>query len=62
MEFRIADTFTEGQLSLMRAVAEGLTNSEIARRRGVSERAVEQRFIQRLIELLPIVRINAFDK
>jgi DNA-binding NarL/FixJ family response regulator len=47
----IADNFTDSQLSIMRAVAEGLTNAEIARRRNVSERAVEQmmrRIAQRL--------------
>lgn len=47
----IVDEFTDGQLSIMRAVAEGLTNAEIARRRNVSERAVEQmmhRIAQRL--------------
>lgn len=38
----IADDFTDSQLHIMRAVADGLTNAEIARRRGVSERAVEQ--------------------
>lgn len=38
----LADDFTDAQLQLMRAVAEGLTNAEIARRRAVSERAVEQ--------------------
>lgn len=38
----IADEFTDSQLHIMRAVADGLTNAEIARRRGVSERAVEQ--------------------
>lgn len=47
----ITDNFTDSQLSIMRAVAEGLTNAEIARRRNVSERAVEQmmrRIAQRL--------------
>ena len=38
----VADDFTDSQLHIMRAVADGLTNGEIARRRGVSERAVEQ--------------------
>lgn len=38
----VADEFTDSQLHIMRAVADGLTNAEIARRRGVSERAVEQ--------------------
>ena len=37
-----ADEFTDSQLQIMRAVADGLTNAEIARRRQVSERAVEQ--------------------
>lgn len=37
-----ADDFTDAQLQIMRAVADGLTNAEIARRREVSERAVEQ--------------------
>ena len=36
------DLFTDAQIAIMRAVAEGLTNAEIARRREVSERAVEQ--------------------
>ena len=36
------DLFTDAQIAIMRAVAEGLTNAEIARRRDVSERAVEQ--------------------
>ena len=46
-----ADEFTDSQLQIMRAVADGYTNAEIARRRGVSERAVEQmmrRIAQRL--------------
>ncbi len=38
----LAEQFTDSQLSILRAVAEGLTNAEIARRRNVSERAVEQ--------------------
>ena len=38
----MADSFTDPQLQIMRAVADGLTNAEIARRRDVSERAVEQ--------------------
>lgn len=38
----VADEFTDSQLQIMRAVADGLTNAEIARRRQVSERAVEQ--------------------
>lgn len=38
----MADSFTDSQLQIMRAVADGLTNAEIARRRNVSERAVEQ--------------------
>ena len=45
------DEFTDAQLQIMRAVADGFTNAEIARRRGVSERAVEQmmrRIAQRL--------------
>ena len=47
----LADEFTDSQLSIMKAVAEGLTNAEIAKRRNVSERAVEQmmrRIAQRL--------------
>lgn len=47
----MAENFTDAQLSIMRAVADGLTNAEIARRRDVSERAVEQmmrRIAQRL--------------
>lgn len=47
----MAEQFTDAQLSIMRAVADGLTNAEIARRRNVSERAVEQmmrRIAQRL--------------
>ena len=38
----VADEFTDAQLHIMRSVADGYTNAEIARRRGVSERAVEQ--------------------
>ncbi len=38
----LAENFTDAQLAIMRAVADGLTNAEIARRRNVSERAVEQ--------------------
>lgn len=47
----MAENFTDAQLWIMRAVADGLTNAEIARRRDVSERAVEQmmrRIAQRL--------------
>ena len=47
----MAENFTDAQLWIMRAVADGLTNAEIARRREVSERAVEQmmrRIAQRL--------------
>jgi DNA-binding NarL/FixJ family response regulator len=44
---------TDGQVDVLRLMSEGLSNSEIARRRGVKEKAIEQT-ISRIAKRLEI--------
>lgn len=57
----MAEQFTDAQLAIMRAVAEGLTNAEIARRRQVSERAVEQ-MMRRIAQRLDLPADSTFNQ
>ena len=52
---------TDAQMETLRMVAEGLTNSEIARRRGVSEGGVE-RMVGRLITVLGIEEQPGYNR
>ncbi len=57
----LAEHFTDSQLSILRAVAEGLTNAEIAKRRNVSERAVEQ-MMRRVAQRLELPADSSFNQ
>jgi DNA-binding NarL/FixJ family response regulator len=47
------DNLTDSQLETMRMIAQGMTNSEIAKERGVSEKSIEQ-IISRLVANLDL--------
>ncbi len=57
----MAEQFTDAQLAIMRAVSDGLTNAEIARRRQVSERAVEQ-MMRRIAQRLELPADSTFNQ
>lgn len=52
---------TESQLHILRGVAEGLSTAEIARRRGVSDKAVEAN-ITRLCEHFDLPRVSSHNQ
>lgn len=56
-----APGLTDAQLDVLRAVAEGLSTAEIARRRGVSEKAVEN-LITRLCEHFGLERLPTHNQ